>query len=217
LIWEQYVLSTEEGYSQTQKISLVFVGQGNHSRILDALNPPTHGLWRVGRASTNDIGFRLLATSKRHAEITVSVDKQATIDCGETVWQWHVLDLNSTNGTYLDTGDNRPYRCAPHVPYRILDKYSVQFGSSAAKVKFDFDVDPTLNGIRRIDDQDDDGGTELGERRELPRKDETSNSPWYVPAILEPGWRWFTGQSTIFQFLTLVLVTIVLIVYFLET
>lgn len=200
----------------TQKLALYFLAQGDGAtRVLEADQQPEYTSisgekrrgWTVGRLPTNHISFRrtsggdvYAATSKQHAVISAKVDKAATLAEGEPMFQWEISDWPSTNGTFLESPGSPPYRLAPGVPYKIVEGAIVQFGCQAARVKFSFDIDDT-HGMER----DTDPRTGLSG----PKKEDKvphPSTPWFVPAILDPGWLWFTAQPLLLQVLILILV-----------
>lgn len=193
-----------------QKLALYFLSQGESVRILDATQQPLHGSvhgWTLGRFTTCDIVFSIARNpdygmvSKRHALI-LSTPREDTTEGGTKQWEWTVTDCGdkgkgSTNGTYLSHNNGYPYRLQPGIPYRIQEGDRIQFGCKAAAAKLSFDIDDTKSG-----DHDDDPPTGSG-LKPLPAAAPAAHSPWFVPAILEPVWVWFTAKGSTEQFVFL--------------
>lgn len=189
----------------TQKLALYFTEQDNSSpRILDAEFQPTHGTqagWLVGRNPDCNIVFSptrhgdYSMVSKHHAMIraTPSLD---TTEGGNKIYRWEVLDLLSSNGTWIKSGQDSLYRCAPKVPYQITERTVLRFGPRATSLLCSFDIDETHNT-----DDDEDGPPTGGSAKAAAAA--AHSSPWYVPAILEPVWGWFTAKNTPEQFVFL--------------
>lgn len=194
-----------EIFPVTQKLALYFLGQGDGAtRVLEADYQPeytdTDGTvrcgWTIGRIAISAICFRNGAVSKTHAVLSAKIDKQATLESDEVVWVWQVTDRVSTNGTFLESPGSPPYRIAPGVPYEIHEGSVAQFGVSASRIKFSFDIDDTHSDHEK----DTDPSTGIKSTTEAqPESASAQTSPWFVPTILEPVWGWFTAQHPVFQ------------------
>ena len=185
----------------SRKLALYFLGKGDQQRILDAEHQPIHGSvhgWVVGRTPAADLCFKDSLVSKRHALITATLGADTT-EGGTPIYVWAVRDLGSTNGTYLTQQRRKPYRLGPDVGYTLAEQDLLQFGSTTARVRASFDIDDTLSP-----DYDElEPPTNSGPS---PSATAGSNSPWYVPAILEPVWLWFTAKGSVEQFFFLLVI-----------
>lgn len=190
------------------KLALYFISQGDTSRVLDVEHgPPEKHEWRVGRTSDNQITFRNGLVSKRHAIIRATLDKEASIESEEPCYRWEVIDLLSTNGTFLESG-SLPYRCAPNVPYQLEDRAVLQFGTVQARVRVSFDIDDTKSDL--LDDTD--PSTEQVEER----CDRKASAPWWADTVIEPFWAWFLKQNPFAQLVILSIGTAAAVVVIVE-
>jgi len=188
------------------RLAVYFLAQSDSLRVLDAEHPPSCGYWAVGRSPTCDIVFRLGPVSKQHAKIMAAIDKEATVLEGEPMYLWVVLDLISTNGTYIESSGDNLYRCAPNVPYEIKDRTRIQFGCQAAMVRCSFDVDDTMS---QNDGDSDDGvstGLQAHGRREekRPTDDAPPETMFSLAADWGPAfWDWFKALPQVIQLVVL--------------
>jgi hypothetical protein len=175
--------------SQKRQLILYFLAQGAATRTLDAEQPPSHGSWVIGRAVHCDINFRDQRISKTHAALKAVIDKAASVEADEPVWRWLLKDVSST-GTYVTSQYNGTtgYRLPFNTPYEIRENDLIQFGGAATKIRFSFDVDPTLNGIEDLPDDD-----EQERQRGQTWVDLLAN---WGPAV----WAWFKAKHPAEQF-----------------
>jgi hypothetical protein len=171
--------------------------------VLDADHQPVHGEregWLVGRSPTCDVSFRTSQNadygkvSKSHAIIVATLQRDTT-EGGGSMYRWDVIDLGSTNGTYLGTQPHL-YRCSPGVPYAITDRAIIMFGAVVARVRVSYDIDDTQSG----DDEPPTGWNKPTATADAHCAPRGQNSPWFVPDILEPAWVWFLIKNSLEQF-----------------
>jgi pSer/pThr/pTyr-binding forkhead associated (FHA) protein len=80
------------------------------------LRPPPSGALLVGRSQSAEVSVPDKQVSSKHAEIKELAGGR-----------WQLLDLGSTNGTFVDGK-----QCAPNTPVPVADAMSVRFGPDAA-------------------------------------------------------------------------------------
>jgi hypothetical protein len=198
-----------------RKLAIYFLSQDSQSRILDAEQQPHHGAvegWIVGRAAGSDVAFPITRNpdygmvSKVHAVISASLATDAT-EGGTPLYIWEITDWGdggqgSTNGTYLAKDGRRPYRLQSGIHYALAEGDRLQFGCRAAAVKVSFDIDDTMSpDFAAI--EDDGPPTGVPTTPPVVRAKPRSDSPWFVPDILEPGWQWFLAKNSAEQFVFL--------------
>lgn len=179
------------------KLALYFTSQGDSSRVLDVDEAPERQEWRIGRTPDNQITFRNVLVSKHHAVIKATFDKETSLEEKCPCYRWEIIDLLSTNGTFLQSPGSSNYRCAPNVPYLLEDRSTIQFGTNKAKVKISFDIDDTVSGYTNDD-------TDPVTEAENDREDRKPPAPWYAIDMAEV-WAWYTGKGTLAQMIFLML------------